>query len=184
MDGADIRKRMSGAVDVLIHDMRSIRTGRASSAMVEDIDVPAYGGAQMLKVRELASINANDPQSLVIEPWDKSIIGDIKKGIEAANVGFNPNIDGEKIRIVVPPMTGEDRAKYVKLLHTKIENARIAVRQVRGDEMKNIKNKFEEKDISEDERVRFEKDLQGLTDEFTTKIDELGKKKEEELLQV
>jgi ribosome recycling factor len=138
----------------------------------------------MLKVRELASINANDPQSLVIEPWDKSIIGDIKKGIEAANVGFNPNIDGEKIRIVVPPMTGEDRAKYVKLLHTKIENARIAVRQVRGDEMKNIKNKFEEKDISEDERVRFEKDLQGLTDEFTTKIDELGKKKEEELLQV
>ncbi len=184
MDTPTIKGRMEGALAALLADMRSIRTGRAASSMVEDIDVPAYGGAQRLKIRELASINVQDPHALVIEPWDKSIIGDIKKGILAANVGINPNIDGDVIRIVVPPMTGEDRERFVKLLGTKVESARVMIRQVRGDEMKDIKRRFEEKQISEDEKMRFEKELQKMVDEYTDKVEELGRAKEQELLQI
>lgn len=181
MDEQQIRQKMEAALEVLKNDLSGVRTGRATSALVENIVVAAYGGAQRLKVMELASITVPDPNQIIIEPWDKSIIGDMRKGIEAANIGLNPSIDGEKIRLVVPPMTTEDREKYVKLLSQKLENARIMIRQVRGDGMQDIKKAFEEKELSEDQREIQEKQLQKITDEFTTKIEEMGEKKEQEL---
>ncbi len=99
----------------------------------------------------------------------------------AANLGFNPSIDGEVLRISMPPLTTEDREKYIKLLHTKLENARVQIRQTRGDEMKNIKKQFEEKQISEDEKFGGEKDLQAITDEYIKKVDDSGAVKEKEL---
>jgi len=137
-----------------------------------------------LRVMELATISVPDPAQIVINPWDKSIIGDIRKGIVEANIGLNPSIDGEIIRIVIPPMTTEDREKYVKLLSGKLENGKVAVRQVRGDEMHDIKNKFEAKEITEDDKFAFEKKLQEITDEFVAKIEEMGEKKKTELLQI
>jgi len=184
MDEASIRVKMQSAVDSLVNDMSSIRTGRATSALVENIVVPAYGGTQRLRIMELASISSPDPTQIVISPWDKSIIGDIGKGIQEANIGFNPSIDGEVIRIVVPPLTTEDREKYVKLLSVKLEGGRVMIRQIRGDEMHEIKKKFEAKEITEDEKFGQEKKLQELTDQFVGKIEEMGEKKKAELLQI
>src|SRR3989304_2293371 len=109
MNEIEIRQKMQGVVEVLLNDISSIRTGRASAGMVSEIVVSVYGGQQRLRVVELGNISVADSQMIVIEPWDKSIIGDIRKGIQAANVGINPSVDGELIRIVVPSMTTEDR---------------------------------------------------------------------------
>ncbi|KKR54686.1 MAG: Ribosome-recycling factor [Candidatus Woesebacteria bacterium GW2011_GWF1_40_24] len=184
MDESSIRSKMQLTLDVVASDIGAIRTGRATPALVENIVCPAYGGTQRLRVMELATISVPDPTQIVINPWDKSIIGDIRKGIVEANIGLNPSIDGEIIRIVIPPMTTEDREKYVKLLSGKLENGKVAVRQVRGDEMHDIKNKFEAKEITEDDKFAFEKKLQEITDEFIRKIEEMGEKKKTELLQI
>lgn len=181
MDEEKIRSRMQEVYDMVLTDIGSIRTGRATPGLVEDLEVPVYGGQQTLRINELASITAPDAQSIVIDPWDKSIIGDIRKGILAANIGLNPSIDGEIIRISLPPLTTEDREKYIKLLSTKIENGRIMLRQIRNDGMRDIKDAFESDELSEDDKFRQEKELQKITDEFTEKIEKAGEKKEKEL---
>ena len=122
MDETQVTSKMQRVVDLVVSDISGIRTGRATPSLVENINCPAYGGTQVLKVIELASISAPDTQTLVISPWDKSIIGDIRKGILEANIGMNPSIDGEIIRISFPPLTTEDREKYVKILSGKLEN--------------------------------------------------------------
>lgn len=184
MDEASIRTRMQQVLDLAASDVISIRTGRANPGLVENLQVAVYGGQQKMKVNEVATISVVDPQTLIIDPWDKTIIGEIRQGILAANVGLNPAIDGEIMRITIAPMTSEDREKLVKLLHTKLENARVMIRQVRGDAMKDIKERFEDRKLSEDEKFHKEKLLQAITDDFVGKIDELGKSKEEELLQI
>lgn len=184
MDEASVRVRMQQVVDLVASDVGGIRTGRATPALVEGLEIPVYGGTQKLKLIELATISATDTQTLVIDPWDKSVIGEIRQGILAANIGMNPSIDGELIRIVLPPLTTEDREKYVKLLSTKLENGRVMIRQVRGDTMHEIKKKFEAKEISEDEKFGQEKRLQGLTDEFIGEIEAVGERKKQELLQI
>ena len=184
MDETSVMSKMQTAVDLVVSDIAGIRTGRATPALVENIIVPAYGGTQRLKVVELASITAPDPGQIIINPWDKSIIGDIGKGIQEANIGMNPSIDGEIIRIIIPPLTTEDREKYVKFLSQKLEAGRVMIRQIRGDEMHGIKKKFEAKELTEDEKFGSEKRLQGITDEFISKIEEMGEKKKQELLQI
>lgn len=184
MDEGLITSKMQKALDAVASDLSSIRTGRAAPSLVENIVVPAYGGTQRLKIVELASISSPEPTQLVISPWDKSIIGDIKKGILEVNIGMNPNIDGEVIRIIMPPLTTEDREKYVKLLSQKLEAGKIMIRQIRGDEMHDIKKKFEEKTMTEDEKFGSEKQLQEITDSFIAKIEEMGEKKKAELLQI
>ncbi len=184
MDGLGITSKMQSAIDALAHDLGGIRTGRATPALVENIIVPAYGGTQRLRILELGGITAPDPTQIVISPWDKSIIGDIRKGIQEANIGLNPSIDGEVIRIAVPALTTEDREKYIKLLSAKLESGRVMIRQIRGDAMHEIKKKFEAKEISEDEKFGQEKSLQELTDQFVGKIEEMGEKKKQELMQI
>ncbi|MBI2007237.1 MAG: ribosome recycling factor [Candidatus Blackburnbacteria bacterium] len=185
MDEQSIRQRMQSALDAVRQDAGSIRTGRATPALVENIIVNAYGGppagGQKLRVMELATITAPDPQSIVVSPWDKSIIGDIKKGIEQANIGLTPVLAGEVIRINIPPLTSEDRENYIKILHQKLENGRIAVRQIRQEGMHEVRDAFEKKEISEDQKVLREKNLQEITDEYIRKIEEAGEMKEKEL---
>ncbi len=184
MDETSVRTKMQGTLNSLVTDIATIRTGRATSGLLENLEVSVYGGAQKLRILELASINVPDPQTLVIDPWDKSIIGEIKKGIEAANIGMNPGVDGEIIRISMPPMTTEDREKYVKLLSQKLEGGRVMIRKIRGDSMQEIKRNYEDKTITEDVRFGKEKKVQELTDEFVKKIEEMGEKKKKELLQI
>jgi ribosome recycling factor len=184
MDEGLVASKFQKILDLVTSDIGTIRTGRATPSLVENIVVPAYGGTQRLRIVELAGLSAPDPTQIVISPWDKSIIGDIRKGILEANVGMNPSIDGEVIRITMPPLTTEDREKYVKLLSQKLEAGKVMIRQVRGDEMHDIKKKFEAKEISEDVRFGQEKKIQELTDQFVAKIEESGEKKKQELLQI
>lgn len=184
MDEGQVRQKMQGALDSLIAAIGTIRSGRATPALVQNLEVMVYGGTQRLRILEVAGVTATDPQTLVIDPWDKSIIGEIKKGIESANIGMNPSIDGEIIRISVPPLTTEDREKFVKLLSSKLEESRVVIRQIRADAMHGIKKDFEERKITEDEKFAFEKNLQGLTDEFVGKVEQMGEAKKQELLQL
>lgn len=181
MDEDKIRQRMQAVVDAAVQDIGMIRTGRATPALVEDIVISAYGGQTKLRLQELATITALDPQTLLITPWDQSIIGEIKKGIEVANIGLNPVIAGEAIRINLPPLTAEDRENYIKLLSQKLENGRIQIRQVRHDAMEQVKEAYGAKELSEDEKVLQGKKVQEITDQYAYKIDEIGKRKETEL---
>jgi len=184
MNELEVKKRMQKVVDMILGDLSSLRTGRASSSIINNLEISVYGGQQKLRIEELGTISLVDNQNLIIEPWDKSIIGEIRQGILSANVGINPMIDGEKIRISFPALTTEDRDKYIRLLNTKLENGRIMVRQIRGDEMKHIKDIFEKKELSEDEKFESEKNLQQITDEYIGKINDAGEKKKEELLAI
>ncbi len=182
MEESLVRSKMQVVMELVNSELSSIRTGRATPAIVEDLFVEVYGGQQKLKIKELGTISASDPQTLTVEPWDKSIAGEIRQGILKANVGLNPSIDGDIIRISLPPLTTEDREKYVKLLSSKLENGKVMIRQIRGEFMKEIKDLFEKKEISEDEKFRQEKRLQELTDDFVSMVEEAGKKKETEIL--
>jgi ribosome recycling factor len=180
----DTKARMQKAIEFFASDISSIRTGKASGTLVENIIVSAYGGAQRLKIMELASIAVSDPQTITITPWDGSIIGDIKKGILEANVGLNPSVDGGILRLSVPPLSAERRQEFVKLLHQKMEEAKVSVRKIRHDLMGEIKRAQEDKDITEDDRERIEKQLQDETDKAVAKIEDLGEKKEQELMTI
>jgi len=152
------RLKMNKILDVLRTDLSTVRTGRAAPSLVENIVIKAYGGTQSLRVMELATIGSSDPQTLVVTPFDNSITSEIQKGIAEANVGLNPVIDGQLIRISVPRLSEERRQE---LIHLKGQN---------------------DKSISEDGAGRMEKDVQKLTDELMEEIEGMGKKKEEELL--
>jgi ribosome recycling factor len=184
MDEAAVRSRMIQVLNLVTSDLGSLRTGKATPSLVDDLAVSVYGGQQKLKIKELASVSTPDHQTLIIDPWDKSIIGEIRQGILIANIGMNPSIDGQLIRISFPPMTTEDREKYTKLLSTKLESGRVMIRQIRQDGMHDIKKAFEDKEISEDEKFAGEKKLQEITDEYVGKINCLGEKKKVELLQI
>ena len=181
MDLGDIPQRMSKAVEFVKQDVATIRTGKATPALVENIIINAYGGTTKMKIVELATITVSDSQTLVITPYDQSIIGDIRRDIVGANVGLTPVLDNQIIRIAVPMLTGERRQEYVKMLHKKLEDGRVKVRQIRHDKMSEMKRLFEEKTLIEDERVRLEEELQKVTDKMMLEIENLGQAKETEL---
>lgn len=176
------RVDMQRTLDHFKVEISGIRTGRAVPALIENISCNAYGGSTRLTVKELGTITTMDAQTLVVQPWDQSVIGEIRQGILAANVGLTPVIDNNIIRISVPALTTERRNEYVKLLHQKAEEAKISIRNLRQDKKKEIESSFDDKKVSEDEKFKGEEDLQKITDEFTSKIEELGSKKEAEIM--
>lgn len=181
---AQARDTMRKAVAIAQQDLSSIRSGRATPALVENIVITAYEGTQHLKVLEMATIATQDSKTLVISPFDPSVIKDIEKGIMEANVGLNPVVDGEIIRISIPPLSEERRQEYVKLARTKLEAGRVMVRQIRHEAMKQLSRTEADKEISEDEKKLGEKKVQELTDEMVAELDALGDRKEAELMQV
>lgn len=176
--------KMQRVVDFVKNDVASIRTGRATSTLVENIEIGAYGGTTRMRLVELATITVADAQSIVISPYDQSIIGDIRRDIEAANVGLTPVIDNSVIRIAVPMLTAERRLEYVKMLHVKLEDGRVKLRQTRHDLMTDLKRRFEAKEINEDDKYTAEEDLQKLTDKMMGEIESIGKVKEADLMVV
>lgn len=178
------RQRMKKAIEVTRTDLTSIRSGRATPALVENIVVAVYDGTQRLKLMELATITTTDAKSLVIAPYDPSVIAEIQRGLEAANTGLTPVVDGEIIRIALPPLSEERRQEYSKLARIKLEAGRVMLRQIRHDAMKDISKMETSGDISEDEKIFGEKKIQELTDEMVAEIDAIGQKKEAELMQV
>jgi ribosome recycling factor len=181
---SDLRQKIEKIMELIRQDLGSVRTGRASASLVENIIIDAYGGSAKLKVLELATIGTTDPRTIVITPFDHTVIQEIEKGIVAANVGLNPVVDGQILRINIPPLSEERRQELIKGMKHKLENGRIMVRQARHDAMEQVKKAHEEKEISDDDMHRHEKDIQKVIDDTIAQIDSMGKQKEEELLQV
>lgn len=179
---AGVRSRMQKAIDVLHQDFATVRTGKASPTLVENIVIPAYGGTQPLKVLELATIHVQDNSTLIIAPFDRSITSEIEKGISAANVGLNPIVDRDVLRINLPPLTEERRLEFVKLIKQKAESSKVSIRQMRHDGMEDAKKTAARDGFSEDEVKRVEKEIQRLTREFSEKIDQVLAEKEKELM--
>lgn len=178
------REKMKKALEVSRNDIASIRSGRATPALVENIAIMAYGGSQKLRVMEMATITTMDPKTIVIAPYDPSTIAELEKGILEANTGLTPVVDKEIIRITIPPLSEERRIEYIKLAKTKLEAGKVMVRQIRGDAIRDLRKAEEAKTISEDERKHGEKLIQELTDELIAELSEMGTRKEAELLQV
>lgn len=178
----ETKQKMSKVLEVLQGDLATVRTGRATPALFENVVVSVYGGTTKMKVMEVATIGTLDPQTLVLTPFDQSIIGEIQKGITNANVGLTPVVDGQVIRISIPPLSQERREQLIHMMKQKLENGKVMVRQVRHDALTDLKKQTE--GVSEDEIKRMEKEIQQLTDQTIEHIDTMGKKKEEDLLQM
>ncbi len=176
------RPAFESAIAHLQKELGGLRTGRATPALVEDISVSAYDA--MMEIKGLASIQVQDAKTLVIDPWDKSLLRNIEKGIRDAGVGLSPVVDGTVIRIVMPSMTQESRKSMVKKMKEFLEDARIALRQVREDARDQAANMEKEKQISEDEKFKLIDEIDKMTKEFNERIDEIGKKKEDEIMTV
>ena len=179
---ADARSRMEKAMEALQRELVAVRTGRASPSLVERLQVAQYGTEMPLN--QLANIAAPEARMLTITPWDKSSLGAIEKAIRKSELGLNPTNDGSMIRITIPPLTEERRKQMVKLVHGKVEEAKIAVRNIRRDAIAQAKEFKDEKMISEDDERRAETQIQEITNKFTARADEIGKDKEREVMQV
>ena len=167
------------ALDHVKHDIASLRTGRATPALVEDVAVEAYGGTQPLKT--VASIAVSDAKTLAVEPWDKSLMGAVESGIRKSELGLNPVNDGKVIRIPLPTLTTERRAELVKVLHQKLEAGKISIRKLREDVKGMIDDAEKVKEIAEDEKFRQYEDLEKLMKEMNEKIKVMGEEKEKEI---
>jgi len=173
------KEEFDKSITFLRQDISTLRTGRATPALVEDILVVVYGTKQPLKA--VASISVADAKTINVEPWDKSIMNDIDKSIREGNLGFNPVNDGKLIRIPLPELNSERRAELIKVLHGKLENTRISIRKIREEVKKQIDAAFKNKEIAEDEKFQMEDELEKLVKEYNAQIKEIGEKKEIEI---
>ncbi|MCL4562253.1 MAG: ribosome recycling factor [Chloroflexi bacterium] len=174
--------RMKGAIQSLEEDLSGIRTGRASPALIERLPIDYYGTATPLV--QLATISAPDPRTLLIRPYDPSTLRAIERSIQASDLGLTPNNDGKVIRLNLPPLTEERRRDLVKVVHSRIEDSRVAVRNIRRDLLKDMREFEHEKMISEDDLKHGEEDLQKLTDRYIQQIDDIGVHKQKEIMEV
>lgn len=178
----EAESRMQSAISVLEHDLSGIRTGRANPGLVEKLHIEYYGAETPLM--QLASISVPEPRSLLIKPFDRSTLKAIEKAILGSELGLTPNNDGQAIRLNLPVLTEERRRDLVKLVNHRVEEAKVALRNVRRDIMKDLKEFETEKLVSEDERKRGEDDLQKMMDKKIAEIDAIGKRKDQEIMEV
>jgi ribosome recycling factor len=171
---------MQGAIDVLSRELAGVRTGRASTALLEGIKVDYYGTAT--PVNQLASLSVPDPRTLLIQPWEPGLLPAIEKAIMKSDLGVTPANDGKTVRLVVPPLTEERRRQLAKVVGKLAEDCRVAVRNIRHEANKKVKALEKEKKISEDDGRRGLEQIQRITDKFVQRVEELLKKKEQEIL--
>ncbi|MCV0383801.1 MAG: ribosome recycling factor [Erythrobacter sp.] len=179
-DKTDIERRMQGAVDSLKGDLSGLRTGRANTSLLDPVTVEVYGS--IMPLSQVATVNAPEPRMLAVQVWDKSNVIAVEKGIARANLGLNPMIDGQTLRLPLPDLTEERRKDLAKLAGQYGENAKIAIRNVRRDGMEALKEDEKKKEISEDDRKRSEDEVQKLTDKYVGDIDTAVAQKEKEIL--
>lgn len=177
----DAESRMKGAVQALEEDLAGIRTGRASPALIERLQVEYYGS--LTPLIQLASISVPEPRSLLIRPFDASSLKDIERSIMASDLGLTPNNDGKSIRLNIPPLNEERRRELVRVVNHRVEEARVAVRNVRRDSIRDLREFEQEKLISEDDRKRGEEELQKITDRYIEDVNAVGERKETEILE-
>lgn len=175
-------ERMQSALDSLEEDLSGIRTGRASPSLVERMPVEYYGANTPLI--QLASISVPEPRQLLIRPFDPTTLKEIERAIMASDLGLTPNNDGKMIRLMLPQLTEERRRELVRVVHNRMEETRVRIRNIRRDLIRDLREFEKEGLISEDEQERGEKELQELTDKMNNKVDEIGERKEKEIMEV
>jgi ribosome recycling factor len=179
---SETRHKMQTSLKHFEEDLQGLRSGRASTALVDRLMVDYYG--QETELRQLANISTPEALQILIRPYDKASLKGIEKAIQQANIGVNPNVDGEVIRLNMPPLTRERRQELVKVLNKRMEESRVAIRNIRRSANSDLQDFEKEKLISEDDQKRGQDEVQKLTDDYIARIDELGKAKEEEILEV
>lgn len=177
----DAEERMEKAVTVFRDELRGLRTGRATPALVENIRVEYYGSPTPLK--QMANISTPDPQQILIRPFDQGVLKDIEKALRSSDLGMSPNSDGKNIRLNVPPMSGEQRQKMVARIKKSAEEAKVAIRNIRRDANKHLDTAEKNKETTEDERDKGKEDVQALTKRFEDRAQELCDKKSKEILE-
>src|SRR6202047_548312 len=177
----DAEERMEKAINVLRDELRGLRTGRATPALVDTLRVEYYGSPTPLK--QLAQISTPDPQQIVIRPFDQSVLKDIEKAIRSSDLGMSPNNDGKMIRLQVPPMSGEQRQKMVARIKKQAEDAKVALRNIRRDSNKHFDQAEKAKEMTEDERDKGKDQVQTLTKTYEDKVTELADKKSKEVME-
>ena len=176
------KENMQKSIDALKRDFATLRTGKVTTGIVDNIKVDYYG--TMTALNQVGNIIATDATTISITPWEKTLLPVIEKAIQEANIGVNPNNDGDFIKLFFPPMTSEQRQDIVKQAKGMVENAKISVRNVRKDGNDQIKKLEKDKEISEDESKKSQEQIQKITDEYVAKIDEVFKNKEADILKV
>jgi ribosome recycling factor len=185
MDGdisTETEQHMEKSLSALRRELANIRTGRANPSVIEHLTVDYYGAPTPLQ--QLANIAAPDPRQLLVQPYDRSALGSIEKAIRSSDFGFNPTNDGATIRIIIPQLTEERRRDFVKLVHKRVEEAKVAVRNVRRDANDTLKKQRKDKELSEDEEKRALEQLQKLTDRAIRDADSIGQSKEAEIMEI
>lgn len=178
----DAEHRMNGAIDALHRELSGIRTGRAAPGLVERLTVDYYGTATPLN--QIAGVSAPEARLLVIQPWDRGALGAIERAIQKSDLGLTPNSDGVVIRLSIPSLTEERRKALVKVVRGKVEESKVAIRNVRRDAVDDLKGLLKEKEIGEDDERRAQTDIDALTKRFTDDTDQIGQAKEAEILEV
>jgi len=178
----DARKRMDEALEALRREFATVRTGKATPALLDTVRVDAYGSKMPLN--QVATVSTPEPSMLVVQPFDKSLLSEIERGIQSADLGLNPANDGNIIRVPIPPLNEERRKEYVKLLHKMAEEGRISIRHARRTVREEIQKLVKDHEIGEDEGRRREDALDKLTHDYSEKIDDLLKRKEEEVMAI
>ncbi|MFO7171531.1 MAG: ribosome recycling factor [Bacillota bacterium] len=175
-------EKMKKSVEIFRRDLASIKAGRATPALLDKVQVEAYG--TVMPISQVATITAPDPRTLVIDPWDKSNMKAIEKAILNSDLGLNPNNDGKVIRLILPPLTEERRKELVKMIHKRAEEERVVIRNIRRDANEEIRKAEKAKTITEDESRRGQEEIQKLTDKYIKEVDQILAAKEKEILEV
>ena len=178
----DTEQRMKKSVEAIKSELAGIRSGKATAALLDNVRVEAYG--QKTPLNQLASVSVPDPKSLVVQPWDKSIIGDVVKAIQTSELGFNPQVEGNIIRVPIPPLSEERRRELVKVCRKIAEEGKIAIRNIRRDANEAFKNAEKDKEISQDQQHKGIDQIQKITDLYSDEIDVLVDAKEKEVMSV
>ena len=178
----EVERKMGRTVDALRRELSSLRTGRATPSLIENISVDYYGVPTPLK--QIASISAPDARAIMVQPWDKQSLREIEKSLMKSDMGFNPSNDGNVITVPIPPLNQERRQDMVRLLKRKLEEGKVSVRNVRREGLENLRKLEKDKAISQDENRRAQEQLQKATDGHTKVVDEVGAAKETEIMQV
>lgn len=179
---AEVSRKMDRSIEALHQELGSLRTGRATPSLVENMMIDYYGSPTPLK--QIASISAPDPRAILVQPWDKQSLRDIERGLIKSDMGFNPSNDGNNITVPIPPLNTERRRELVKLLKQKIEDGKVSIRNVRRDGLETLRKMERDKSISQDQNRRAQEQLQKTTDGHTKTVDEVGSAKEVEIMQV
>jgi ribosome recycling factor len=178
----DVKRRMQGALDVLMDEFGGLRTGRASSALLEPVMVDAYGSS--MPMNQVGTVNVTDSRMISVQVWDQGLVASVEKAIRDSGLGLNPSKEGNSVRVPIPQLSEERRIELTKIAHKYCEQGRVAVRNIRRDGMDKLKRQEKDGEISKDEQRAWGDDLQKLTDGFTKEIDEVLASKETEIMKV